>query len=356
MGRRRYSAPKRGSMAFTPRKKVRRESHRWRKWTDWNFDEPRLTGYAGYKAGMTHVVMIQGKRKGLHYKQELVVPVTVIEVPNIIVFGIRTYTRNIDGLKVVGELLADKFNKSLRRKLKLPESIDKEEYSAKLDDFKQKMEGIDIAETRVFAHTNPAEAGLSKKTPDILEILVSGNDPGKNLEYALDLQGKEISFKDHFKIGDYIDVAATTKGKGFQGVVKRHNVAILHRKKRKSRRVVGCIGPWTPSRVSWRVPRAGQMGYHGRTEYNKQVLKISDNGREITPDSGFKHYGVVRSSYVLIKGSVPGPVKRLVRMRQTMRQIPVELIPDDRRKEDDVKISYVSTAFSRKEGIESGTS
>ena len=91
------------------------------------------------------------------------------------------------------------------------------------------------------------------------------------------------------------------------------------------------------------------MGYHGRTEYNKRVLKISDNGREITPDAGFKHYGTVSGSYVLIKGSVPGPIKRLIRFRQGIRKTPVEMIPADRRQEDDVKIAYVSTNFSTKE-------
>lgn len=343
-------------MAFTPRKKVRRESHRWRNWPEWSNDEPRLTGYAGYKAGMTHVIMIQGKRQGLHYKQETAVPVSVIEIPDITIYGVRVYTNSVNGSNVAGEILADKFNKFLKRKLRLPDAVDRDEHSEKLEKFKQKASEVEIAEVRVLAHTNPSEAGLSKKTPDILEILVSGNNINKNLEFALDFLGKEVSFKDLFNVGDYIDVSGTTKGKGFQGPVKRHGIAILSRKKRKGRRVVGCIGPWHPARVSWRVPRAGQMGYHGRTEYNKRVLKISDNGREITPVSGFKHYGVVRGSYLLIKGSVPGPVKRLVRMRQAIRPVPIEMIPDERRKEDEVKISYVSTTFSHREELESGGS
>ncbi|HQA80945.1 MAG TPA: 50S ribosomal protein L3, partial [Methanoregulaceae archaeon] len=66
-------------------------------------------------------------------------------------------------------------------------------------------------------------------------------------------------------------------------------------------------------------PQAGQMGYQQRTEFNKRILKIGDNGKEVTPDGGFLHYGVLNNPYVLVKGSVPGPVKRLVRIRPAMR-------------------------------------
>jgi len=336
-------------MAYSPRKKVKRESHRWRNWPNWSTEKPKLVGYAGYKVGMTHVIMLQGKKKALHYKQEIVVPVTVIEVPDITVYGIRLYRQTVDGLKIAGEIQSNKFNKLLKRKLKLPDKVGKDQFDSKLASFKENASKSDIAEVRVLAHTNPGKISIPKKTPDILEIQVSGTNIKKNLEFALDLLGKDIAFKDLYKIGDYLDVSATTKGKGFQGVVKRHHVSILHRKKRKSRRVVGCIGPWHPARVSWRVPRAGQMGYHGRTEYNKRVLKISDNGREITPDSGFKHYGTIKGSYVLVKGSVPGPAKRLIRFRQAIRKVPVEMIPSERQQEDDVKVAYVSTNFSAKE-------
>ena len=48
--------------------------------------------------------------------------------------------------------------------------------------------------------------------------------------------------------------------------------------------------------------------------------KIGTNGDEITPEGGFLHYGLVRGPYVLIKGSVPGPNKRLVRIRPAIRQ------------------------------------
>ena len=62
------------------------------------------------------------------------------------------------------------------------------------------------------------------------------------------------------------------------------------------------------------------MGYHQRTEFNKRILRIGQDGEEITPAGGFLHYGLVKNPYVLIKGSIPGPVKRLVRIRPAVRQ------------------------------------
>ena len=63
----------------------------------------------------------------------------------------------------------------------------------------------------------------------------------------------------------------------------------------------------------------GQVGFQHRTEFNKRIIKIGDNPDEINPAGGFLHYGLVRNSYVLIKGSIPGPAKRLVRLRPATR-------------------------------------
>jgi large subunit ribosomal protein L3 len=74
-----------------------------------------------------------------------------------------------------------------------------------------------------------------------------------------------------------VDTIAITKGKGIQGPVKRWGIKRLPHKSRKTVRGVGSIGPWTPGTVMYSVPRAGQMGFHQRTEYNKQILKIGDD-------------------------------------------------------------------------------
>jgi large subunit ribosomal protein L3 len=67
------------------------------------------------------------------------------------------------------------------------------------------------------------------------------------------------------------------------------------------------------------VARAGQMGYHQRTEYNKRILKMGKDGKEITPKGGFLRYGVIRGPYMLIAGSIAGTEKRAIRLRYPAR-------------------------------------
>jgi len=102
--------------------------------------------------------------------------------------------------------------------------------------------------------------------------------------------------------------------------VKRFGVTILPRwhKHRKGHRRTGTIGPQAPA-LMFTQPRPGQMGFHQRTEYNKRILKIGENGAEITPKSGFPHYGVIKGPYILLQGSVPGARKRLVVLRYPVR-------------------------------------
>jgi large subunit ribosomal protein L3 len=184
-----------------------------------------------------------------------------------------------------------------------------------------------IEEFRLIVSTQPRlVSGVPKKKPDLMEIKVDGGSIQEQIEYARKLLGKTVSIINVFKEGQFVDVLAITKGKGFQGPVKRWGVKILPRKSRKTKRGVAVIGPWHPARVLYSVPRAGQMGYFQRTEYNKRVLKIGADGKEITPKGGFKQYGAVRGTYILVGGSLPGPPKRLVRMRYPVR--PPREIPE----------------------------
>jgi Ribosomal protein L3 len=70
----------------------------------------------------------------------------------------------------------------------------------------------------------------------------------------------------------------------------------------------------------YRVAFSGQMGYHQRTEYNKQIVQISDDGAALNPGTGFHKYGAVKNSYILLKGSVMGARKRLVKFIPATRQ------------------------------------
>ena len=146
---------------------------------------------------------------------------------------------------------------------------------------------------------------------------MSGNVE-EQLNYAKDKLGKEISVTEVFEPNEFIDLKAVTKGKGTQGVIKRYSMKI-HGRKSEVRRTVGSTGSITPSNVSYKVPRAGQMGYHNRTEYNKKIFMISNEVDKINPKAGFKQFGKVKNDFVLIYGSVPGPQKRCIAMRKKIR-------------------------------------
>ena len=125
------------------------------------------------------------------------------------------------------------------------------------------------------------------------------------------------------KPGMYVDVLGITKGKGFEGPVTRFGVKRKQHKSRKSVRAVGVIGPWHPAAVMYTIARAGQMGFHQRTETGKRILLVG-NGKEkpITPPGGFRHFGNVDGDYAVVRGSVPGPARRFVMVRMPVRGVP----------------------------------
>jgi large subunit ribosomal protein L3 len=174
---------------------------------------------------------------------------------------------------------------------------------------------------RLLAFCTPDKTLTGKKHIEAMEIGVGGADPKSKLEYAKSLLGKELKVSDVFKAGELVDAIAVTKGKGWQGAIKRFGCNKQRRKATGRVRHIGTLGAWIPNYVLYTVPQAGQTGYHTRTEVNKQVLKIggADNISEINPPSGFNNYGFVKNDYLLIKGSLPGPNKRLVKLRAASR-------------------------------------
>ena len=114
-----------------------------------------------------------------------------------------------------------------------------------------------------------------------------------------------------------IDVVGVTKGKGYEGVTTRWGTTRLPRKTHRGLRKVACIGSWHPARVPFTVARAGQNGYHHRTEMNKKIYRIGKAGvansastevdltqKSITPVGGFPHYGIVKNDWLMVKGGI----------------------------------------------------
>lgn len=334
----RHHQPRKGSVAFSPRKRASKQSPRIKSWP--KAEETGLLGFSGYKVGMTHVTMTDNRKNSPTEGMEISTPVTVLEVPPVVVMGIRAYKKTTRGFKTMMDVLASDLSEDLWRKIPLPEEYDTDSNLEKL------KENIDnIADIRVLIHTNPKLTSVPKKKPEIIEYGVGGATVAEKLEYATGVLGTSINISDVFSDGEHIDSIAVTKGKGFQGPVKRWGVRIQYGKAARSSkgRHVGSLGPWSPERTMWTVPQAGQMGYHKRTEYNKKILKIGDASEvdAVNPEGGFVKYGLVKNNYVLVKGSLPGPSKRLVTLRKAMRP---------HRKHDDApEISYISTAS--KQGV-----
>jgi len=329
MGHRKKHAPKRGSLAYLPRGRAARPVGRIRFWPHVE-EGPTLLGFMGYKAGMTHVFMVEDMPGSPNLGKEIIHPATVVEVPPITICAIRAYMKNQYGLQTFTEAWMKDPPKDFDRVVVLPEHFNTEQGLKKMEENLDK-----IVELRLLAATQPRLAGTPKKKPDIMEIKVGGGSVKEQLEYAKSLLGKTVSITDVFKEGQFVDVISISKGKGWQGPVKRWGIKIRPPKSRKTKRGVGTLGPWGPPRVLYTVPRAGQMGYHQRTEYDKRILKIGIDGSEVSPKGGFLRYGPVRGTYVILDGSLPGPAKRLVRLRYPAR-------PPKKVSEAPPKITYIS--------------
>ncbi|MEJ2249347.1 MAG: 50S ribosomal protein L3 [Candidatus Lokiarchaeota archaeon] len=316
MGHRKKHAPRHGSLAYLPRKRAKNSKARIRRWLD-SSQELNFLGFAGFKAGMTHLTYIEDQESSPYYGKEIMKPVTIVETPPVILIGIRLYNIDDYGKYVIGEIFTKEPNAHLGRKINLP-NFESYELENKIEKAKENIDKT--PEIRGIFQTQPYNVAIPRKKPDVIEIkLNSTGDPQKEFEFALEKLGSEIRVRDIINEGELLDVISITKGKGFQGPVKRFGIKILSNKNSKIRRAVACIGPWHPARVLYTVPRPGQLGYHQRTEYHKRVMQIGENEEEINPKGGFLKYGKIQGDYILLLGSIPGPKKRLIQLRKTIR-------------------------------------
>jgi large subunit ribosomal protein L3 len=328
--------PRKGSLGYSPRKRAASETPRFNSWPD-DDGQPTVQGFAGYKAGMTHVVMINDEPDSPRQGMEETVPVTVVETPPMRVVALRAYEDTPYGKRPLTEVWTDEFHPELDRALDLPE----EGSGASEEQIHDALENGTLADVRAITHTVPDEVdGVPKKRPDVMETRVGGGSLSDRVEHGLDLlDDGEYTVNDVFRAGEYTDVAGITKGKGTQGPVKRWGVQKRKGKHSRQgwRRRIGNLGPWNPSRVRSTVPQQGQTGYHQRTELNKRLIDIDEDNP--TVEGGFKGYGEVDGQHVFVKGSVPGPEQRLVRLRPAVR-------PSDQPRLDP-EVRYTSTASNQ---------
>ncbi|MFT4312038.1 MAG: 50S ribosomal protein L3 [Candidatus Woesearchaeota archaeon] len=299
--------PRHGSMQYWPRVRAKKETPRVRFFAQTAKDG--VVGFAAYKAGMTQVQYTDNRKTSLTKGQALSVPVTILECPPISVIGFRYYSQTQDGFKTVYQQNAKK----------LPVEVKKRLGEAKKTAETKEPSQDSLSFVRLIVATQPKATGFAKKVADIFELPIQGSIE-QQIAYAKEQLGKSIAVSDVYAPGDLLDVHAVTKGKGYQGPVKRFGVSLRQQKSEKTRRGPGSLGGWkAQGHVMYRIAYAGQTGYHLRTEHNKKLLFIGDDVSKVNPQGGIVRYGVVKTTYILVSGSVAGPKKRLVLLTPASR-------------------------------------
>ena len=197
-----------------------------------------MSGLIGKKIGMTSIYDASGK----------VVPCTVIEAGPCVVTQVKTV--ETDGYSAIQLAYDEKKEKKTTKSLK------------------GHFEKAGTTPKKVLREFTRFEEGHQKSLGDVLDVTV-------------------------FEEGEYVDVSGTSKGKGFQGVVKRHHfggVGDATHGQHNRLRAPGSMGASSyPSRVFKGMRMAGQMGNAKVKVINLQIIKI-----------------VKEKNMLLVKGSVPG--------------------------------------------------
>jgi large subunit ribosomal protein L3e len=330
-------------LGFLPKKRTKHHSGRIRSFPHDDLNEqPHLTAFRGYKAGMTHIVRGVDRAGSLMHKREVVDAVSIVETPPMVVVGVVGYVETPSGLRTLTTVFAEHLSEEFKRRCYKNWYNSKKKAYTKYAAKYQKDGGKDIeAElerikkfctvVRVIAHTQVKKLKMRLKKAHIMEIQINGGDAAAKVDFAKNLFEKEITCDSIFTKDEQVDVLGVTRGHGYEGVTTRWGVTRLPRKTHRGLRKVACIGSWHPARVSTTVPRAGQNGYFHRTELNKKVYRIGKKGDEascqtaadltkksITPMGGFVHYGEVNEDWIMLKGGIVGVKKRPVILRKSM--------------------------------------
>jgi large subunit ribosomal protein L3e len=346
MSHRKFSAPRHGSTGFLPKKRCKRHRGKVKAFPKDDKSKPvHLTAFISYKAGMTHVVREVDKAGSKVNKKEVVEAVTVLETPPMMIVGIIGYIETPRGLRSLKTVWAEHIAEDCRRRLYKNWYRSKKKAFTKTskkwqDEMGKKQIERDLAKikkyckvVRVIAHTQMKLMRHRQKKAHVMEIQLNGGSVAQKVDWAKEHLEKSVSINEVFAQDEMIDCIGVTKGKGYKGVTSRWHTRKLPRKTHKGLRKVACIGAWHPSRVRFTVARAGQKGYHHRTEINKKIFRIGKsalqdkkNGstefdvteKTINPMGGFPHYGMVNHDFVMIRGCCIGPKKRVITLRKSL--------------------------------------
>merc|ERR1712242_33025 len=354
MSHRKFEAPRHGSKGFLPKKRSRTYRGRVKSWPKDDASKPvHLTAFMGYKTN----------------KKEVVEAVTILETPPIVVVGVVGYIDTPRGLRALKTVWAEHIGEEAKRRFYKNWSRSKKKaytkYSTKWSDPLGKKEiEKDFAKikkycsvVRVIAHTQMKILRKRQKKAHIMEIQLNGGSSADKVEWAREHFEKQVPVANVFDMDECIDIIGVTKGHGFKGVTSRWHTKKLPRKTHKGLRKVACVGAWHPSRIQFTVPRAGQKGYHHRTEINKKIYRIGEGykmkdgkliknnaateydiaDKSINPMGGFPHYGMVKQDFLMIKGCCIGPKKRALTLRKSL------LTHTKKRALENVQLKFIDT-------------
>jgi len=292
--------PRYGSLQFYPRKRAAKFLPSVN-WDPVSNNKSGMLGFITYKVGMASATVSDKTEKSLTEKKRITIPVTILEAPNMKIFSVRFYKHS----KPLKDVIVSN-DKELKKKVKVPKSL--KEFDKEVPE--------DYDAVHIIAYSLAKQTGV-KKTPDLIELAIAGDKP---LDFVKPLIGKEIPLADFLNDFNLFDVRGLTTGKGMQGPVKRFGITFKSHKSEKGRRNPGSIAPWHPAHVTFRAPMAGQLGLFTRIHYNQKLITSGTiQEKDINPIIGFKRYGKIKTSYIIIKGSVQGPPKRQILITPAFR-------------------------------------
>lgn len=392
MSHRKFHQPRKGSLGFLPRKRAKGYRGKIRSFPKDNSEKkPHLTAFMGLKAGMTHILRRVHRPASRINKKEVAEAVTIIECPPMQAVGLVGYIETPRGLRTLTTIWSNSLSNSFKRRYyKNWYASKKKAFTKYVKDFDQfsfekKVRKIKkfCSVVRLIAHTTERH-GRSRiqKTANVLEIQINGGSSiAEKVAFGMNWFDRQIKINDVFQVGGVLDVIGVTKGHGTTGVRKRWGTKLLNRKTNGGYRRIGCVGAWHPANVQWTVPRAGQHGFHHRTEIGKRVYLIGKSKKElgqappnfleekiktepnkkkniysnhyiskmnydadltekwITPMGGFPHYGEVVNDWLMIKGSCPGKKGRPLILRHQIYES-----VNKRRNYEGINIIFVDTS------------
>lgn len=297
-------APRKSSLQYWPRKRAEKFLPSVN-WDAIKSSSKHIKGFLCYKAGMTSLTVLDNTPNSMTKGKKIVIPATIIECPTMKILSLRLYKHG----KVAKEILAESLDKELKRKIKLPKNKKHNAADVKHEDYD---------DARIIIYSQVKKTGI-KKTPDISEIGLSGSVEEK-INFAREHMNKELSVSSFFEKGQLVDLRGLTKGKGLVGPVKRHGITLKQHKSEKGQRRPGSLGPWHPTRVTFRTPLAGQLGMFTRVLYNHKIVIVGKPNENDKRLKNIKNYGNIKNDFIMVQGSVQGPAKRQLLITSPLRE------------------------------------